>query len=496
MNGDSKGVRDHADAVGANVAAAVATGIAGVSIEDSTVNGATPLFDFDLSVERIRAARRAIDHSGTGVILTARCETYLVGRPDLDEAIRRLTAYAAAGADCVYAREVGQARRHQMRSGAVAPKPVNGSSAADFQTVEEMRASACGAISVGGALARAAWAGPRKLHARIANQGTFTALAAPCLSRSSTNRFVERMGAFSRFVLVPATPVGLRREVRLVVDTLRTRSRLRLRRWYRAMLFHLGAFWYLSDAGILPEVDRISSVSGGSITCGLLGLRWNEVGFGKPGHPQRFQSLVVAPIRRMASTTIDVESVLRGMFLPGTISDRIAKNYDDVLFDKATLQDLPDAPRFVLNATNVQTGAVPREPYIADYRIGKVKNPRRPLAEAVTASSLSAGAVAGAALVRTRSGAHRGADCRTAYTRRFCHRRGVYATGDGSTQQLSTISLATPAERATEPTRTRIVQPGSLHGRSTLRSQSAALLRRDFKTKRARARCGVDRSGD
>jgi NTE family protein len=158
---------------------------------------------------------------------------------------------------------------------------------------------------------------------------------------------------------------------------------------YRAMLFHLGTFWYLSDAGILPEVDRISSVSGGSITCGLLGLRWNEVGFGKPGHPQRFQSLVVAPIRRMASTTIDVESVLRGMFLPGTISDRIAKNYDDVLFGKATLQDLPDAPRFVLNATNVQTGVLFRfaKPYIADYRIGQVKNPRRPLSEAVTASS-------------------------------------------------------------------------------------------------------------
>ena len=91
------------DAVHANVTAAASTGIAGLSIEDSSGDPAQPLFDFDLAVERIRAARRAIDASGTGIVLTARCETFLVGRPDLPEAIRRLTAYADAGADCLYA---------------------------------------------------------------------------------------------------------------------------------------------------------------------------------------------------------------------------------------------------------------------------------------------------------------------------------------------------------------------------------------------------------
>ena len=89
--------------VAANVAAATATGIAGLSIEDSTGDAAQPLFEFALAVERIRAARRAIDDSGTGVLLTARSEGFIVGRPDLAETIRRLTAYAEAGADCLYA---------------------------------------------------------------------------------------------------------------------------------------------------------------------------------------------------------------------------------------------------------------------------------------------------------------------------------------------------------------------------------------------------------
>jgi NTE family protein len=158
---------------------------------------------------------------------------------------------------------------------------------------------------------------------------------------------------------------------------------------YRAMLFHLGAFWYLSDAKILPEVDRISSVSGGSITAALLGLRWTAIGFGTAGHAKRFRTLVVEPIREMACRTIDAQSVLAGTFLPGTISDRITKKYDEVLFRNGTLQDLPDSPRFVINATNVQSGALFRfsKPYIGDYRVGRVLKPRRPLAEAVTASS-------------------------------------------------------------------------------------------------------------
>ena len=89
--------------VRANVARAVTTGIAGISIEDSTGDEAAPLFEFDLAVERIRAARAAIDASGTGVLLTGRSEGFIAGRPDLAETIRRLTAYAEAGADCMYA---------------------------------------------------------------------------------------------------------------------------------------------------------------------------------------------------------------------------------------------------------------------------------------------------------------------------------------------------------------------------------------------------------
>jgi 2-methylisocitrate lyase-like PEP mutase family enzyme len=149
--------------VGANVAAACATGVAGLSIEDSTGDAAKPLFDFELSVNRIRAARKAIDGSGTGVVLTARCETYLVGRPDLHEAIHRLTAYAEAGADCLYAPGVRDLTDIRAMVDAVAPKPVN-------LLVSVRR------ISVGGALARAAWGGFLEAAREIAEQGTFTAL--------------------------------------------------------------------------------------------------------------------------------------------------------------------------------------------------------------------------------------------------------------------------------------------------------------------------------
>ena len=194
VNGDFEGgFAIDADAVGVNVAAAVATGIAGVSIEDSTVNGATPLFDFDLSVERIRAARRAIDDSGTGVILTARCETYLVGRPDLDEAIRRLTAYAAAGADCLYAPRVDKLSDIKAIVDAVAPKPVNVLVGSGFTTVEEMRALGVRRISVGGALARAAWAGFLEAAREIASKGTFTALG-PRRAFRGAQRLVHESG--------------------------------------------------------------------------------------------------------------------------------------------------------------------------------------------------------------------------------------------------------------------------------------------------------------
>jgi len=159
---------------------------------------------------------------------------------------------------------------------------------------------------------------------------------------------------------------------------------------YRAMLFHLGTLCYLNDAGYLPKLDRVSSVSGGSITAGVLAFHWKELQFDAAGKAGNFGAVVADPVRRMASTTIDVGGVLGGIFTPGvTINDRIIKSYKKVLFGDATLQELADRPRFVINATNVQTGSVFRfsKPYIADYRIGMVENPRRSIAEAVAASS-------------------------------------------------------------------------------------------------------------
>jgi NTE family protein len=158
---------------------------------------------------------------------------------------------------------------------------------------------------------------------------------------------------------------------------------------YRAMLFHLGAFWYLSDAGILATASRVSSVSGGSITAAMLGRRWREIGFRTDGYQDRFRALVVEPVRRLAAKTIDVPSAFVGAILPGTISDQIVKHYDDTLYGGASLQELPDSPRFVINATNVQSGVLFRfsKPYLRDYRIGRIDKPAVPLSLAVAASS-------------------------------------------------------------------------------------------------------------
>ena len=160
-----------------NVAAATATGIAGLSIEDSTGNPSSPLFDFTLSVERIRAARRAIDDSGTGIVLTGRSEGFIVGRPDLAETIRRLVAYAEAGADCLYAPGIRTESEIAAVVRAVAPKPVNVLVGSDFTTVAELARLGVRRISVGGALARSAWTGFLQAAKEIGEQGTFTRLA-------------------------------------------------------------------------------------------------------------------------------------------------------------------------------------------------------------------------------------------------------------------------------------------------------------------------------
>jgi methylisocitrate lyase len=165
-----------AAAVGANVAAATTTGIAGLSIEDSTGDPSNPLFDFALAVERVHAAREAIDESGTGVLLTGRSEGFIVGRPDLKETIRRLTAYAEAGADCLYAPGIRTTQDIAAVVQAVSPKPVNVLVGSDFATVAELAALGVRRISVGGALARAAWTGFLQAASEIAERGTFTNL--------------------------------------------------------------------------------------------------------------------------------------------------------------------------------------------------------------------------------------------------------------------------------------------------------------------------------
>ena len=160
---------------------------------------------------------------------------------------------------------------------------------------------------------------------------------------------------------------------------------------YRAMVFHIGVLWRLYETGLLGGIKRISSVSGGSITAGVLGVKWRELSF-QPGNLKNdFVPKVVLPLRALAGETIDADAVIFGSVLPGRISDRVAGAYDATLFHGATLQDLPDEPRFVINATNVQSCVLWRfmKPYMRDYRVGEVKNPTVPLAQAVAALPLS-----------------------------------------------------------------------------------------------------------
>jgi methylisocitrate lyase len=165
------------DEVAVNVAAGAHTGVAGLSIEDSTGNPSEPLFDFSLAVERIATARAAIDSTGTGVLLIGRSEGFIVGRPDLAETIKRLTAYAEAGADCLYAPGIRTREEIAAVVQAVAPKPVNVLVGSDFTTVADLAALGVRRISVGGALARAAWDGFLRAARELADQGTFTGLA-------------------------------------------------------------------------------------------------------------------------------------------------------------------------------------------------------------------------------------------------------------------------------------------------------------------------------
>ncbi len=157
---------------------------------------------------------------------------------------------------------------------------------------------------------------------------------------------------------------------------------------YRAMLFHAGVLWRLNEIGWLPKLERISSVSGGSITAGVLAMNWHKLSFTN-GVAQNFENEIVLPLKKLASRTIDVSSVLTGAMWFGSIGDKIADSYRKHLLGETTLQDITDHPRFIFNATNVQSGALWRfmKPYMRDYRVGEVKNPQIDLAVAVAASS-------------------------------------------------------------------------------------------------------------
>jgi NTE family protein len=162
---------------------------------------------------------------------------------------------------------------------------------------------------------------------------------------------------------------------------------------YRAMLFHLGTLWRLNEAGFLRKLARISSVSGGSITAGVLGLAWKKLQFDNNDVSANLEELVIKPVKRLANHTIDRGSIIKGILLPRqSIADEVADDYRDQLFGNATLQDLPDdseGPRFVINATNVQTKVLWRfsKPFMGDYRVGLVYKPTTELAVAVAASS-------------------------------------------------------------------------------------------------------------
>lgn len=165
--------------VAESVARCVATGVAGLSIEDATGDPSSPLFDLPFAIERVRAARRAIDQSGEDVLLTARAECYHVGHPDpFRESIRRLQAYVAAGADVLFAPGPQTPVEIEALVAAVAPKPINLLVVRDIGlSVEEIAALGVRRISVGGALALAAWTGFMRAAQSLKSEGSFAGLA-------------------------------------------------------------------------------------------------------------------------------------------------------------------------------------------------------------------------------------------------------------------------------------------------------------------------------
>jgi 2-methylisocitrate lyase-like PEP mutase family enzyme len=190
LNADFEdGLAKDFDNLAANVTRCVATGVSGLSIEDSPNNSATPLYDFDTAVARVKAARAAIDRIGGDVVFTGRAEGFIRGVPDLDDVIRRLKAYSAAGADCLYAPGIKTREQIEAVVKAVAPKPVNflNSGALGF-TVIDLATMGVRRISVGGSLARVAMHAFIKTATEIAKDGKFDGFAG-LISNQDLNAF-------------------------------------------------------------------------------------------------------------------------------------------------------------------------------------------------------------------------------------------------------------------------------------------------------------------
>lgn len=181
VNADfQNGYAHEPEGVAASVALCVATGVAGLSIEDASGASTVPLYEFDLAVDRVKAARAAIDASGVPVVLTARCEAWLVGQPNpLTESLERLVAFAEAGADCLYAPGVSKPDEIEATVKAVSPKPVNVlvSRFNSDLTVTRLADLGVRRISVGSAMACVAWGGFMRAARSIAETGSFAAFA-------------------------------------------------------------------------------------------------------------------------------------------------------------------------------------------------------------------------------------------------------------------------------------------------------------------------------
>jgi 2-methylisocitrate lyase-like PEP mutase family enzyme len=189
------GLAGSLDGVAQSVTLCVATGVAGLSIEDSPNDGKTPLYDFDTAVARVKAARAAIDRTGGDVVFTARAEGFIRGLPDLDDVIRRLKAYAAAGADCLYAPGIKSRTEVEAVVKAVAPKPVNFLNSGAFGfTVSDLAAMGVRRISVGGSLARVAMNAFVHAASQIARDGRFDAFDG-LITNAELNKFFSEDSA-------------------------------------------------------------------------------------------------------------------------------------------------------------------------------------------------------------------------------------------------------------------------------------------------------------